>query len=334
MSKSLELNKIYNMDCLEGLRNIPRDSVQLVLIDPPYNINKEKEWDSWNSVAEYVEFMGQCFTEFERILKPNGSMYFFHNDFIQIVELMNWLKVNSKFRLNSFIIWDKGDFRANCWKYPSEKSTLRSWFTTCEYCLYFTFEDSTGLERIKLDVNNFKNLRDYFKTILQEVGINKSQAVRALGGRVDHCFRYSSSQWELPTAETYKDIVDMYGLAKYDFFRSYESLREEYESLRYIHNLDNNHKNIWTSSETNSGKLHSCQKPLDILQRIIKVSSNEGDTVLDCFMGSGSTAVACVNTNRNFIGFERDTKYHGIATERVAKTLKKRQQEVENNEDA
>lgn len=103
-----------------------------------------------------------------------------------------------------------------------------------------------------------------------------------------------------------------------DLKQEYESLRQEYESLRYVHNLDADHNNIWKSkAKRNSGKLHACEKPIDILERIIKTSSNEGDLVLDCFMGSGSTGVACVNTNRKFIGIEKDENYFNIAKQRI-----------------
>ena len=66
-----------------------------------------------------------------------------------------------------------------------------------------------------------------------------------------------------------------------------------------------------------NGKLHITQKPLDFIQKLVTNSSNEGDTVLDCFMGSGTTGVACINTNRNFIGIELDEKYFNIAKERI-----------------
>ena len=64
-------------------------------------------------------------------------------------------------------------------------------------------------------------------------------------------------------------------------------------------------------------KTHPTEKPVDLLEFYIKNSSNEGDIVLDPFMGSGSTAIACINTNRRFIGFELDEKYYKIAIERI-----------------
>ena len=63
--------------------------------------------------------------------------------------------------------------------------------------------------------------------------------------------------------------------------------------------------------------LHSCEKPVALLEDLISELSNEDDIVFDPFMGSGSTGVACVNTGRRFIGFELDTKYFEIAKQRI-----------------
>ncbi len=62
---------------------------------------------------------------------------------------------------------------------------------------------------------------------------------------------------------------------------------------------------------------HSTQKPIELMEYLIKTYTNEGDTVLDNTMGSGTTGVACVNTNRNFIGMELDDKYFEIAKARI-----------------
>ena len=64
-------------------------------------------------------------------------------------------------------------------------------------------------------------------------------------------------------------------------------------------------------------QLHQNQKPLELIQQIIEKSSKENDLVLDPFMGSGSTGVACINTNRNFIGIEKDETYFKIAKKRI-----------------
>lgn len=68
-----------------------------------------------------------------------------------------------------------------------------------------------------------------------------------------------------------------------------------------------------------SKPLHPTQKPVELLEYLIKTYTNEGERVLDNCMGSGSTGVACINTNRNFIGIEKDEKYFEIAKERINK---------------
>ena len=70
-----------------------------------------------------------------------------------------------------------------------------------------------------------------------------------------------------------------------------------------------------------SGRLHPTQKPTDLLECLIKTYTNEGETVLDNVMGSGSTGVACVNTGRKFIGIEKDEKYFQIARERIGEAI-------------
>lgn len=69
--------------------------------------------------------------------------------------------------------------------------------------------------------------------------------------------------------------------------------------------------------------LHPTQKPVPLLEYLIKTYTNEGETILDNCMGSGSTGVACINTNRNFIGIELDEKYFNIACERINNTKEK-----------
>jgi len=83
--------------------------------------------------------------------------------------------------------------------------------------------------------------------------------------------------------------------------------------------------NIWRmaafssgAKKTNGEKVHPTQKPVELIMKMIEDSTEPGAVVLDTFMGSGTTAVACIRTGRNYIGFELDEKYHAIAQGRVA----------------
>ncbi len=77
------------------------------------------------------------------------------------------------------------------------------------------------------------------------------------------------------------------------------------------------------------GKLHPTQKPVELLEYLIKTFSNEGDTVLDCCAGSFSTGVACINTNRDFIGIEKDVSYFNIGSERLNNAVNTNQMTLE-----
>lgn len=71
---------------------------------------------------------------------------------------------------------------------------------------------------------------------------------------------------------------------------------------------------------------HPSEKPVELMEKMIKNSSAKGATVLDCFMGSGTTAIACLNLNRNFIGFEIDESYFNISQKRIDEAIAKREQ--------
>ena len=88
---------------------------------------------------------------------------------------------------------------------------------------------------------------------------------------------------------------------------------------------------IIKANRTNN-KLHPTQKPIDLLEIFIKQSTNENEIVLDCFMGSGSTGVACVNTGRKFIGIELDKNYFDIASKRIEEAYFNVQNEGAENE--
>lgn len=92
----------------------------------------------------------------------------------------------------------------------------------------------------------------------------------------------------------------------------------------YIQTTSNYPKDIIQfGNPSNKGHLHPNQKPIALLEYLVKTYTNEGDVVLDNCMGSGSTGVACVNTNRNFIGIELDKHYFDIAKKRITETMNK-----------
>lgn len=114
----------------------------------------------------------------------------------------------------------------------------------------------------------------------------------------------------------------------YEWIKAGSHYRFSHEFIIYATNGDVKRKfsaserDVWRIRPinfTSKEKLHNAQKPLELVQKMIINSSNEGDIVLDTFMGSGTTAIACINTNRNYIGFELDEKYYDLSVNRIKK---------------
>ena len=82
------------------------------------------------------------------------------------------------------------------------------------------------------------------------------------------------------------------------------------------------------AKKTNGEKVHPTQKPIELIEKFILDSTDAGDTVLDSFAGSGTTGVACINTDRKFIGMELDDQYFNIAKQRIEKALTEKQQNL------
>ena len=311
----LELNKIHHGDCLEVMRELPEKSINLIVADPPYNIGKAK----WDKIKNYIDWMGAVFLECQRVLKDNGSFYWFHNDMMQIKDLMRWIEDNTRFVFKQFIVWNKRFDGAKMKPYLDGYVAIdmnRNYKQMAEYCLFYTLQDETGLTTVMFDTNNFPTLRGYFKELQEYIGLNKKQIIEQIGQRADHCFRWNSSQWDMPTSETYQELINTFNIDKWEGFREYESLRQEYESLRYTFNNQKTHHSVW-NYEIAPKIGHVTPKPVPLIENIINHSSNPNDIILDPFIGSGTTAIAALNTGRFFIGIEKEKEYVDIANKRI-----------------
>jgi len=314
-----EKGRLYHGD-YRDLAPTLKEKAALICIDPPYNIGK----DDWDKIPDYETWMGEVFKACESALADNGSFYWFHNKMPVIARLMGWIEGNTSFVYKSFIVWDKGDFRALNWKNPSKDSDLRSWFPTCEYCLFYTFQDETGLNKImgscvdpiseylRKEILRAKE-RIVFKEINQMLGTADNG-----GGVASACLSEKKTVPAMITEEHYLKLRAWLNQEKDDYLRrEYEDLRKEYEDLRYTHNTFPDHKNIWKFKERNSGEFHVTQKPLAMISNIIKTSSNPGDLCVDFFGGSGTLGEACENLKRRWIMCEKEESYCEIAARRI-----------------
>lgn len=325
----MELNKVHNIDVLEGLGYLPDDSVNLVLTDPPYNIGKA----AWDTIDNYVEWCGKWLKECERVLKPNGILVFWHNDFVQTSQLMAWINENTRMSFNSVGFWHKPMYRNLSWKNKSEKSNLRSWFNVFEWFVAYEMngdDNHTGLDRVLSNPELFQPLKQWYTSELERLGITKKDIAAAYTeatGRKPYMLRhyFQDSQFEIPTRKVWESVYEPLG-----FNKSYESLSDEYEALRLEYEAmrppfkivgGKDYSNYFRDEEEveKMGKTlpHSCMKPLNILERLVQTYSRKGDIVLDCFMGSGQTAIACERLGRQWIGIERDVGYCKLAEQRI-----------------
>jgi len=300
-------------DCLIESDKIESGSVDLILTDLPYGtmkgINEEfvgygrKNHDGhlWDNVIDTDKIMQIA----NRILRKNGKMVMFAQDPFS-TELKT--KAIPNIPYNYSMIWEKNDF-ANA--LIAKKAPVNYYEDVLVFSKNNEFE---GLHP----------LRPYFKQVFEFIGGSKKYIMEIVGQRADHVFRINSSQFDLCTLETYNDIVKHFNINKMQGFKEFD----------YLQGIDNQFKNtfastfnLWEGNKYKSNILkykkdyngyHPTQKPVLFLEDLIKTFSNEGNLVVDLTMGSGSTGVACKNTNRQFIGIEKDENYYNVAIRRCS----------------
>lgn len=251
------------------------------------------------------------------------------------------IRRDTEFRYLSFCIWDKGEnWRALSWKNrrPESKTAPRSWFNTCEYFLHYvkggTNSRKTGLQQIYSNKACFRSIKDWYASELERLGITEKEIAgkyTEVTGKRPHMLRhyFQDSQFAIPSEAIYESVYVPLGFRRphaelrdqhKDLLSEYKDLRRRYESLRYTHHCDAGHRNVFQVKAIGSSepvRIHITQKPQELIQRLIRVSSNPGELVLDPFMGSGTTAVAALAEERQFIGFERDEGYFWAAMKRI-----------------
>jgi site-specific DNA-methyltransferase (adenine-specific) len=300
-------------DCLIESDKIESASVDLILTDLPYGtvtniansdsvkhgMQNKTNWDCVIETEKIYEIAN-------RILRKNGKMILFAQQPFT-TELI--IKQIANLPFNYSMIWKKDHFANSL---IAKKAQLNY------------YEDVLVFSK-KHDFEGIHPLRPYFKMVLEFIGLNKKTVVEAIGQSADHCFRVDSSQFSLCTEKTYNKLIETYGIDKMQGFRTFLDILNESDGLNSTFNLKEGTKfkrNILEYKKDYDG-LHPTQKPVLLLEDLIKTFSNEGDNVVDFTMGSGSTGVACVKTNRNFIGIEMDDNYFKIAEERINKTINK-----------
>ncbi|MCY3779336.1 MAG: site-specific DNA-methyltransferase [Chloroflexi bacterium] len=257
MKTELAFNEIYNLDCFEFLAKVEDGTVDLAVIDPPYNL-KKAGWDTFESDAAFLDFTYSWIDELIPKLKPNGSIYIFNTPY-NCAYILQHLVSRGLFFQN-WITWDKRDGLG---------SARRRFSNGQESILFFT--------KGQRHVFNCDEVRVPYESA-QRIEHAKSKGIPKNGKRwfPNPNGRLCGEVWHFSSAR---------------------------------------HKNKVNGRVTKMG--HATPKPLDLIERIIRASSNPGDLVLDCFVGTGTTAVAAKRLERKFICSDNSDRYVAIARSRL-----------------
>lgn len=294
-------SRLFFGDCLIESDKIESGSVDLILTDLPYGTMNGFNGIDWDFVIEPKK----VYEIANRILRKNGKMVLFSQE-PYTTQLINEATPNIPFSYRA--IWEKDNF-ANA--------------LVCNKAMVSYFEDILVFSKL-YDMEGIHPLRQYFKLVMAYIGLSKKEIIDRIGQRADHTFRTDSTQYGLCTEPTYNELMQTFSIDKMEGFKTYEELREidkKYDSTFNLWEGNKYKSNILKYKKDYNG-YHPTQKPVLLLEDLIKTFSNDGDLVVDLTMGSGSTGVACKNTNRSFIGIEKDENYFKIAEQRInARTL-------------
>lgn len=236
----MRLNYIDCIDCLEGMKEIPDGSVDMVLCDLPYGTTQNK----WDSVIPFQTL----WAEYDRVCKPNAAVVLFAQP-------------------------------------PFDKQLAVSNLRDFRYEWIWEKDNATGfLNANKMPLKKTENILVFYKAL-------PTYNPQKTPGKPYKCKQGSgSSSWNYDETQggyITENNGDRYPVNVLHFNRDRE-------------------------------RAHPTQKPVALCEYLIKTYTDPGEVVLDNCMGSGTTAVACVRTGRNFIGFELDEKYHAITLQRIA----------------
>lgn len=248
---------IYQMDCLEGMKKLPEELVDLTITSPPYNIGKE--YEELAELSNYIDWCEKWIAEIHRITVANGT-FWLNVGYLEVEEQGLAVPI-------PYLLWNKTPFyflQEVVWNYAAGVACKKRFSPRNEKLLWYV-----------------KNPKSYTFNL---------DAVR------DPNVKYPNQKKN--------------GKLK-------------------CNPLGKNPSDVWQITKVTSGRNrsstertpHPAQFPLALVERMLMSSSNEGDIILDPFMGSGSTAECALRNGRYVIGFELKEEYIGFAQERIENYL-------------
>lgn len=300
-------------DCLELIKTIPDESIDAVITDPPYNIGKDFEGEELQ-IEEWVKWCEKWVKECNRVLIAGGAFYItlgWHT----VAEFKVMVNKFPELRLKNWIVW----YRQDGWKGDN------GYGQSYENILYYIKDGTPAF-----------NLEDFGKHITQkrkEAGyktvddLMEAMGLYTLVNRASGHAGYFSGSGFVESGKkrpTLQELIKLNELLKLD--EKYHIKAKTIKQTNVLFNKTDVSDDVWLSPKSEKDRLgHPTQKPIKLMRRMVLGSTNEGDVVLDCFMGSGTTGIACKETGREFIGFELDERYFAIAKKRIESAVKQKQ---------
>ena len=303
---------LVNEDSVKALKMIPDHSVSLILTDPPYHSTKKDNIvndKSFSTDEDFINWMELFSVEWKRIIKPNGSIFMFCSS---AMESQLHMMLSKRFNILSHLVWTKPNEPGyDGWKGKMKKEALRQWYPQSERIIFFEPAVEGNLNR-----SYFGDLLKKTRTACHLSGHELTERTGAYGS-VNH--GGAVSNWEtgrnIPSREQYAKMQSVFAECQCGVnLPDYEDAIRPFEVNASIEFTD-----IWTfpSVKQYKGK-HPAEKPIEMLEHCIKATTFEGDIVLDCFAGSGSTGIAALRTNRKSISIEIDKSWCETIAKRIS----------------
>lgn len=307
--QKIEVNNIYNGDSCKLLKNIDSDSISLSFWSPPYFLGKEYEKNE--SYESWQELLCSIITEHYRILKPGGFLVINIADILsfedaKMPKIMGLNPSNRKCSVTKEMILKVKE------EHPEYNRYKLAALLNCS---------EQTIDR-RLNGNNIRGGKYAPGTHVKLVGGNLEQYAYDAGlflydkriWRKDPA--WANCKWTTNTLKAVSETEDLYVFWKPG---EYVINRERLTAQEW---KDWGYRQIWDIPSVRANDVHPAMFPLELASRVIKLYTDEGETVLDPFLGSGTTAVAAIKLNRKYIGIEKFAQYYEIANAQIQKAHK------------
>jgi DNA modification methylase len=283
------LNKLFIEDCNDFMKKLEPRSIDTVILDPPYfNVVNEK-WDTqWKDLEEYLAWFKPIMKEISRISKHSCSLWLFGYAY-QLSYLIPIVEAQG-FTYRQHITIDKG-LRSVAGRTSNK---LKMFPTATEYVVYF-HKESRGLIREYLQRKQAE-----YKLSSKDINLHLGKAING-GGTWSTIAGVKQKNIQYPTREDWDKLGELFG-----------GMTMNYDDMVFKFNPIQGLTDVWTDInfyDTKFPKKHPTQKPFKLIERLLLCSTDEGDVILDPFMGSCMTGLVCKKHGRHFIGCEKEETY-------------------------